>query len=331
MVDALHGEGPGAVPRVSAIIIFLDGAGFIAQAIDSVLAQAGVDLELLLVDDGSTDGATQIAEAYAGADPARVRVLWHPGRANLGMSASRNLGLAQARGELVAFLDADDLWLPGKIAAQVAIFQADPSLALVYGKTLIWHSWDAAQVHLQDHFVPLGVEPGTRHAPAALLANLLRNRFQTPTTCNAILSRAACLAIGGFDEAFRGMYEDQAFFARLYLDHPVFVAGDCWAWYRQHVRPSPPFRRAAYFKERRQLLEHVYRHVRPRWAALDDATREVLRIERFNARYPVLAAWIGPPRDDDFRQRLAFARAAGWRWRRAEGAPTVGTPGDRGT
>lgn len=318
-----------APPRVTAIIIFLDGAGFIAQAIDSILgAQAGVSLELLLVDDGSTDGATDIAARYADADPGRVRLLSHPGCANRGMAASRNLGLSHARGEFIAFLDCDDLWLPGKLAQQLAIFDADPSLGMVYGRTLIWHSWDATQAHAEDHFVPLGVEPDRRYESGALLANLLCNRFQTPTTCNALLARRACTAIGGFDDAFRGLYEDQAFFARLELRYPVFVADACWAWYRQHLRPTPPFRRSSYFKDRRALVEHVYRDSRPHWVSLDARTREVLRIERFNARYPVLAAWMGPSREDDLRHRLALARAAGPRWRRGERDPAQGLPGD---
>ena len=96
--------------RVSAIVIFLNEERFLAEAIASVRAQTFRDWELILVDDGSSDGSAGIARAAAEEDP-RIRVLAHPGGANRGMSASRNLGLSDARGEFVAFLDGDDLLL----------------------------------------------------------------------------------------------------------------------------------------------------------------------------------------------------------------------------
>src|SRR5215218_5812117 len=92
---------------VSVIIIFLDAERFIEEAIESVFAQTYDDWELLLVDDGSTDGDTRIALEYAEQNPGRVRYLQHPGHQNRGMSASRNLGIGSARGEYIAFLDAD--------------------------------------------------------------------------------------------------------------------------------------------------------------------------------------------------------------------------------
>jgi glycosyltransferase involved in cell wall biosynthesis len=70
-----------------------------------------------------------------------VRYLQHPGHANLGMSASRNLGIRQADGPYMAFLDADDVWLPAKLEQQVALLEAWPEAAMVYGPTLWWYSW----------------------------------------------------------------------------------------------------------------------------------------------------------------------------------------------
>ena len=111
---------------VSCIVIFLNEERFLAEAIDSVLAQTHESWELLLVDDGSTDGSAAIAREFAERHPDRVRYLRHPGRANLGMSAARNLGLAHARGRYVGFLDADDAWLPGQAAEQVEILDSRP-------------------------------------------------------------------------------------------------------------------------------------------------------------------------------------------------------------
>jgi len=164
-------DAPAAAgPLVSAIIIFLDAERFLGESIESVLAQTYPNIELLLVDDGSTDGSTAIARGYADRLPDRVRFLQHPGGENRGMSASRNLGARNARGELIAFLDSDDVWLPEKTEQQVAIFRQHPGLGMVYGRTQIWHSW--APESVKDHFYALGVATNRVHEPPTLLATL---------------------------------------------------------------------------------------------------------------------------------------------------------------
>src|SRR6266545_5517239 len=112
--------------RVSVVIIFLNAAKFIEEAISSVFAQTYNGWELLLVDDGSTDGSTQIARKYAASYPGKIFYIAHEGHKNRGMSASRNLGIRHARCEYVAFLDGDDVWLPHKLREQVAIMRAQP-------------------------------------------------------------------------------------------------------------------------------------------------------------------------------------------------------------
>src|SRR4051794_24620177 len=154
----LHQNNPE--PLVSCIIIFLNGAAFLAEAVESVLAQSYSHWELWLVDDGSTDESTQIARTYAAQYP-NVFYLEHEGHGNQGMSASRNLGIRHARGQFVAFLDADDLWLPTKLAEQVALLLAHPSAGMVYGRTQIWHSWQENGGTRPDYFYDLGVMPNT--------------------------------------------------------------------------------------------------------------------------------------------------------------------------
>src|SRR5262245_62219283 len=117
-------------PRVSVVIIFLDAERFLGEAVDSVFAQTYRDWELLLVDDGSTDGSGAIARQYAEANRNRVRYLAHSQHANRGMSASRNLGVQHAVGEYVAFLDSDDVWLPSILGDQVAILDAQADAAM---------------------------------------------------------------------------------------------------------------------------------------------------------------------------------------------------------
>ena len=108
------------------------------------------------------------------------------------------------------------MWLPDKIAEQVAVLDAHPAAGMVYGRTQLWYSWDANAVR-SDYFYDLGVAPDRLYPPLRLLPQLLENRVQSPTTCNALIRREAYEEAGGFETPFSGLYEDQVFFAKLYL------------------------------------------------------------------------------------------------------------------
>ncbi len=222
-----------AEPRVSVIIIFLNEERFLAEAVNSVLAQNFRDWELLLVDDGSTDSSPAVAHGFADLGRHQICCLCHPRRSNRGMSASRNLGLAHAVGEFVAFLDADDVWLPHKLAEQVAVLDCRPEAGLVYGRTQIWHTWSKSP-EKSDFFYDLGVLPDRLYNPPKLFEILLKNKAQTPTICNALMRRALFDKVGGFEDLFHAMFEDQTFFAKALLDTPAYVDNRVWARYRQH-------------------------------------------------------------------------------------------------
>src|SRR3954447_218586 len=130
----------GSEALVSVIMIFSDAEEFFEEAIASVVAQTHSSIELLLCDDGSTDGSTATAREWARNHPA-VRYLEHPGHAHHGMSSTRNLGIAAARGHLVAFLDADDVWDSDHLDHEVSLLQSHPEAGLVCGQAVDWHSW----------------------------------------------------------------------------------------------------------------------------------------------------------------------------------------------
>src|SRR5918997_3094056 len=140
-------------PLVSSVMIFLNAEKFIEEAIESVFAQTHDNWELLLVDDGSSDDSSQIALRYAERHPEKVRYLEHPGHRNRGMSASRNLGIRHAKGEYIALLDSDDVWLPHKLQQQVAILDAAPEAGMVYGLSQYWHSWTGKPQDIQRDVV----------------------------------------------------------------------------------------------------------------------------------------------------------------------------------
>ena len=113
-------------PLVTVIIGAYNAARYVGEAIESVLAQTHDRIELIVVDDGSTDGTGEVAESYGDA----VRCIRQE---NGGMAAARNRGVGEARGDYLAFLDADDRFPPDKLRTQLAAFAADPSLDVVYG------------------------------------------------------------------------------------------------------------------------------------------------------------------------------------------------------
>jgi len=112
---------------VSVVIAVRNGERFVAQAIESVLLQTYHRVETIVVENASTDGTVEILAGFRD----RIRVIH---RRQPGLSAARNAGIEASSGELVAFLDADDLWMPGKLDRQVEVFMGDPSCAFVFGE-----------------------------------------------------------------------------------------------------------------------------------------------------------------------------------------------------
>jgi glycosyltransferase involved in cell wall biosynthesis len=279
-------------PLVSIVVIFLDAEQFLTEAVESVFRQTYSDWELVLVDDGSVDGSTAIALDYARRFPDRVRYLTHPNRENRGMSASRNLGIRSGRGDYVALLDADDVWLPGKLAGQVAILEARPEAAMVYGPAEWWYSWSGTPADSGRDFVhELGVAPDSLIEPPTLLSRFLVNEGISPCICSMLVRREVLERVGGFEETFRGLYEDQALCAKIALDSVIFATGECWYRYRQHpgsalaVAERAGTRRAS----RLMFLEWLASYLQERrvedlqlWAAIER--------ERRRARHGVVAA-----------------------------------------
>jgi glycosyltransferase involved in cell wall biosynthesis len=223
---------PATAPVVSVITPFRDVAPYLGQAIDSVLAQSFEDWELLLVDDGSGDASGAIAEGYAARHPGRIFVLRHPGGENRGISASRNLGRRHARGTWIASLDGDDVWLPQTLAGQTSLAARHPEAGLILGATRYWRSWAGADAAPYET-VPVGAPEGL-HRPPELLHRLYPLGEGAAPSMNTVFVRADVLeAVGGWEDAFRTAYEDQALLTKLYLATPVYVSHECRDLYRQ--------------------------------------------------------------------------------------------------
>lgn len=217
---------------VSVTIPFYNAERFLGETIESVIAQTYPEWELLLVDDGSTDGSTRIAMDYAARSGQRIRYLEHAGHSNRGVNCSRNLGAREGHGEFVAFLDSDDIWMPQKLEDHVAAMEAHREAGMMFDSTEYWYDWTPKQeIEGENHIPPLA--PGDKvYFPPHLLANSYPlGPYGCPCPSSFLLRRSAFESIGGFDECFNPqtyqMYEDVAFLAKAYLSIPVFVSNNC--------------------------------------------------------------------------------------------------------
>ena len=183
-------------PAFSVVVPAYDAEETIARTIRSVLTQTDPDLELIVVDDGSTDSTPEVVERAAGGDP-RLRLFR---QANQGTAAARNTGIGLARGSFISLLDNDDLWLPGFIAAVRAGFGSAPEAGLAY--TDVWILDDNAKRILRERGLDGYGYPPSRMDSERLLLELLRINFITAAT--ATMRREVVEEVGVFDPLIQG-------------------------------------------------------------------------------------------------------------------------------
>ncbi len=276
-------------PRVTVVTIFLNAQAYLREAIDSVLAQDFTDFELIMVDDGSTDRSTRIARDYVKRHPGRCSYMEHPGHANRGTSASRNAGIARARGEYVAFIDADDAWKPEKLREQIAILDAHPEVGMVAGAALYWRSWQGGKDDLTPagHVLDRPVPPGAASTQVYPLGGA-----QAPCPSVLMVRRDVLDRVGGFEASYTGplqLYEDQAFLSKVYLDTHVWFSSRCWLLYRQHALScvSENFRLGNYDWIRRHFLDWFEVYL-TQGGVNDRAVRRALWRAQLPYRHPML-------------------------------------------
>jgi glycosyltransferase involved in cell wall biosynthesis len=159
--------------EISVIIPAYNAAAFLSEAITSVLSQECLPGEVIVVDDGSTDDTAAIAMSFA----PQVRLLTQP---NAGPGAARNLGVRNARGTMLAFLDSDDLWLPDKLKLQLAALNGNPELSMVFGRVEIIQPSDSSDITKDETSVYEGIHAG---AMLILREAFLNAGYFTPEIC----------------------------------------------------------------------------------------------------------------------------------------------------
>jgi glycosyltransferase involved in cell wall biosynthesis len=194
-----------------------NSAAYVEEALASVQAQEFDDFELVVIDDGSTDGSTEILKAFAAREP-RMRLII---RANRGLIGTRNQLLDEARGEFVAWMDSDDLSHPARLRRLVATFDADQRLVCV-GSNVETIDPDGAI---------LGVELYPSEHDAICSDQMRGAGFRFPST---MIRRSAALKVGGFREPFR-IGEDFDFLLRVTEHGRVGNVQEILYFYRQHL------------------------------------------------------------------------------------------------
>jgi glycosyltransferase involved in cell wall biosynthesis len=221
---------------VSIVLCFYNEERFLEEAVASVMAQDHTDWELFLVDDGSTDKSTSLAKKLASHNE-KIFYIEHEGHTNKGLSASRNLGIRNTTGNYIAFIDADDVWLPGKLQQQLSIFNQHPEVTLILEASLYWYSWSNPN-HI-DVAIAVGTRQDAVYNPPQLMLNLYPLGKGAAPCPSGLIARKSVLDNNQFEESFQSiyqMYEDQGFLCKMYLHETIFVSSACNNKYRQ--RPA---------------------------------------------------------------------------------------------
>jgi glycosyltransferase involved in cell wall biosynthesis len=231
-------------PLVSVVIPVYNGERFVAEAIRSVVRQTHRSLEYIVVDDGSTDDTANVARGIEG--PVKVTT-----QDNAGVSAARNRGAADARGDLLAFLDADDVWHPEKLRRQLSLLRGSPHVGLVLCDLQLVDEGLRAQQMRRMRVTPMLAEEMVLGTGAILSCS-----------STALVPRHVFREIGGFDVDL-SMSADWDFLMRVALHHPVASVPEPLTLYRMHSR-NMSHDVALLERDKRRAYEKLFSD--PRWS-----------------------------------------------------------------
>lgn len=221
-------------PLISTIIPFLNPGAWLAEAIESVINQTYKNREIILVDDGSVKQDSDIAITYSKKFPGKIFYVEHENHINKGLAISRNVGISKASGELVAFLDADDCWLPNKLLNQLNIFKKFPHVQMICEASCFWYSWKDANA--KDWLEQIGAPQGIYQPPELMKMLYPLGVGQPPCPSGIIIKKDTLQRSGGFEEKFSGvfqLYEDQAFLSKVYSKEIIYISGEANNLYRK--------------------------------------------------------------------------------------------------
>lgn len=243
-------------PKVSVIIPAYNQALYLGAAIESVFAQTYPNLEIIVVDDGSTDGTAEVARKYG------EKIRYHY-QSNHGLAGARNSGIRLAQGELIGLLDADDAWQPEFLETMVTLSQENPQAAVFYCQAIC----------IDEVGRNLGqIVGGQGDEIADLRSVILRANFLIPSTI--VIRRSVFSSAGLFDEQFQWVgCEDLDLWLRLTPEHKFISSPAVLVRYRVHEKSLS----ASPEKMQRAMQEVIEKHFGPDDACFDQWTGEKRR------------------------------------------------------
>jgi glycosyltransferase involved in cell wall biosynthesis len=229
------------MPAVTVIVNLFNGRDTLAETIASVIAQTFSDWELLVWDDGSTDRSAEILNQFTDA-----RIRYFRSEAQLPLGQARQRAIDMATGKWVAFLDQDDLWLPGKLERQLALDRAKPEAALIYGRTVRFYPNCSKRDYDQAHeYAPL---------PEGDIFTSLFTDSCYIAMSSAMFRRSAIEEIGGIPEAI-GIIPDYYLYLEVSRRHPAAAVQEVVCRYRMHGGSTSHTSAAAVQEEAFRLMD----------------------------------------------------------------------------
>jgi glycosyltransferase involved in cell wall biosynthesis len=278
-------------PLVSVIITCYNGARWIADAVDSALAQSYPRLEIIVVDDASADDSPDILRRYATDE--RVQLVLQD--TNRGIPATKNAGVARSSGQYIAFLEQDDVWFEHKLERQVTRMEGEPALGMVFADAVVAGPDERGYRGRSRHGIPAATEECVK---TFFLFN------PVVSMSSALFRRAVLADLGGFDESYAGG-DDYELFLRLVGRHRV-------------ARIDEP------------LLRYRWSYDSFSWEAMDRMLHDqLLTVQRAVALYPYLGplrrrrtahVWLSAALRSF--EAGATSRAFGWAWRALRADPS---------
>jgi len=237
------------MPQFSVIMPCFNHAKFVAESMEGVLQQSIGDLELIVIDDCSTDASREVIEKFVLSD-SRVRAIYHG--TNLGASRSRNDGIRAAHSQYLAFCDADDVWMPTKLASQLELLEKHPMHEVAYSDAKIIDEYGKETGERFNDRFPV---PG--NGSGRLFEELCTRNFVNMQT---VIVRRECLEDSGyFDERIKWV-EDWWFWVKISYKHSFVYTAESLAKYRVHQQSTGRVQRKGYKANRMKVFHRTLRN-----------------------------------------------------------------------
>jgi len=222
MAETIH------LPLITVAICCYNGERYLEKTLNSVLAQDYSNFEIVIIDDGSSDGTAKIIERFASQNKC-IRAFF---RSNHGLPASRNYSFGQAKGEWIAIIDQDDLYYPARLSRQLAVAQYYPTAGLVFSNV---HHIDASGKVIDDYLSAYALPDS--FIPRGQAGNLLLTLGCFSASVSCLIKRETAQAVGAFDETI--VYAcDYDYFIRAGFEVDFAYTQDCLAAWRRHAEQA---------------------------------------------------------------------------------------------